>query len=63
MSMQQANWTEGGYPMVKKFIVHLMNVSQGMHDYEVNCANEDQAQGIAKGLFPKARVISIEEVK
>lgn len=49
--------------MAKKFIVHLMNVSQGMHDYEVNCANEDQAQGIVQGLFPKARVISIEEVK
>lgn len=49
--------------MAKKFIIHLMNVTQGLHDYEVNCANADQAKGIAEGLFPKARIIDIEEVK
>lgn len=63
MSMQQANMTEGGYPMVKKFILHLMNAEQGMFNYEINCAGKDQALGIAQGLFPKARVIEIEEVK
>ena len=63
MSMQQANRTEGGYPMVKRFILHLMNAEQGMFTYEINCANEDQALGIAQGLFPKARAIEIEEVK
>ena len=49
--------------MVKRFILHLMNAEQGMFTYETNCANEDQALGIAQGLFPKARVIEIEEVK
>lgn len=49
--------------MVKKFIIHLMSVAQGLHDYEVNCANADQANGIAEGLFPKDRIIDIEEVK
>lgn len=63
MSMQQANKTEGGYPMVKKFILHLMNTEQGMFTYETNCANKDQALGITQGLFPNARVIEIEEVK
>lgn len=49
--------------MVKRFILHLMNSNQGMFTYEINCANEDQALGIAQGLFPKARAIEIEEVK
>ena len=63
MSMQQPNRTEGGYPMVKRFILHLMNAEQGMFTYEINCTNVDQALGIAQGLFPKARAIEIEEAK